>query len=235
MRVWETKSGYCIRLILPGRSNVFMLSGNGRNILIDGSAGYKWNKLNENLKSLNIKKIDYLILTHTHFDHAANAARIKSEYGAKIMVNLREAILLERGENIMPKGTIFITRFIINYIAPFLSNMFNYEGCSTDTLVDNRFDLTELGFNAYVLHTPGHSPGSQSLIIEDEIALTGDAMFGIFSGSIFPPFADNEDEMIKSWGKLLETNCNIFLPSHGTSNSRILVMKEFEKRSNNKS
>ena len=235
MKVWQTKSGYCIRLVLPGRSNVFMLSANGRNILIDGCAGYKWNKLKENLKSLNIESIDYLILTHTHFDHAANAARIKREYGAKILVNLREAVYLERGENMMTKGTIFFTRFMVNHIVPLLSGRLNYEACHSDVVVDQRFDLTEWGFNAYILHTPGHSPGSQSVIIDDEIALTGDAMFGIFPGSVFPPFADNEAEMIKSWGKLLETNCSIFLPSHGTPNSRVLVMKEFEKRSNNKS
>jgi glyoxylase-like metal-dependent hydrolase (beta-lactamase superfamily II) len=231
MKVWKTKSGYFIRLVLPGRSNVFMLSGNGKNILIDGSAGYKWNNLKKNLKFLNIEKIDYLILTHTHFDHAANAARIKREYGARIIVNLREAIYLEHGENMKPKGTIFISRFMVEHFVPLISTSLNYEGCSIDVLVDQHFDLTELGFNAYVLHTPGHSPGSQSLIIDDEIALTGDAMFGVFPGSVFPPFADNNDELIKSWGKLLETNCNIFIPSHGTPNSRVLVMKEFEKRS----
>ena len=36
---------------------------------------------------------------------------------------------------------------------------------------------------------------------------------------------DNEDseQMIKSWGKQLETICSIFLPSHGTANTRSLV------------
>ena len=48
------------------------------------------------------------------------------------------------------------------------------------SLVDQYFDMKALGFNGYILHTPGHSPGSQSIIIDNEIALAGDSMFGIF-------------------------------------------------------
>lgn len=231
MKEWLTKSGYSIKCILPGRSNVFLLSANDKNILIDGSPGYKWNNLKKNLKAINISRLDYLILTHTHYDHAENAARIKREYGAKVIVNEREAKYLERGENTMPHGTIFFTRFVVNYIVPLISSRFNYEACRSDILIDRYFDLKELGFNGYILHTPGHSPGSQSIIIDDEIAIAGDSMFGIFPGSIFPPFADNEDELIRSWGKLIETKCNIYLPSHGTANSRNLVIRDFQKRS----
>jgi glyoxylase-like metal-dependent hydrolase (beta-lactamase superfamily II) len=159
-KVWNSKSGYSISCILPGRSNVFLLSSGTKNILIDTSPGYKWKKLKARLEALGIKKLDYLILTHTHYDHAENASKIKTEFDAKVI---------------------------------------------------------------------GHSPGSQSVIIDDEICLTGDAMFGIFPGSIFPPFADNEYDMIKSWGKLLHTGCSIFLPSHGTANKVELVKKEYEK------
>jgi glyoxylase-like metal-dependent hydrolase (beta-lactamase superfamily II) len=232
---WHTKSGYTVKCILQGRSNVFLLSGTDKNILIDGSPGYKWNNLKVALKAQGLYKIDYLILTHSHYDHAENAARIKREYGAKVIVNEREAACLEQGKNILPHGTVFISRFIINHIAPHLSERLNYEGCRADILVDQHFDLKELGFNCYILHTPGHSPGSQSIIIDDEIALTGDAMFGVFPGSIFPPFAENEDELIKSWGRLLATNCSVFIPAHGTPDSRNLVKREFEKRKNKNS
>jgi glyoxylase-like metal-dependent hydrolase (beta-lactamase superfamily II) len=82
-----------------------------------------------------------------------------------------------------------------------------------------------MGFNAYILHTPGHSSGSVSIIVDDEIALVGDTMFGIFPWSVFPPFADDVKQMTESWGKLLETNCRLFLPGHGTANKRSLVQK----------
>jgi hydroxyacylglutathione hydrolase len=231
MNEWHTKSGYIVSCIMPGRSNVFLLSGNGRNILIDTSPSYKWIRLKKRLHKLKISNIDLLILTHTHFDHAGNTSKIKMEFGAVVIVNKEEAPYLQRGENSQVHGTVFITRFLVNTLAPIYLSKQNYEPCRPDILTDQRFDLLNYGYNAYIIHTPGHSAGSQSLIIDDEIALTGDAMFGVFPGSIFPPFADNEIELISSWGKLLYTNCSLFLPSHGTANSRELLKREYSKRS----
>jgi hydroxyacylglutathione hydrolase len=230
MNIWHTRCGYSVTTVLRGRSNVFLLAGNGMNILIDTSPGYKWKKLITSLKKLSIKNIDLLILTHTHFDHAANAKRIKDEFGAKVIVNKRESDFLMKGENPMIHGTVAPFRFLVRLIAPIILKKIKYEGCGSDILVDHKLDLKEYGLNAYILHTPGHSVGSQSIIVDDELALAGDSMFGIFPGSIFPPFADNEDEMISSWGMLLQTNCRLFLPSHGTSNSRELVLKNYKKR-----
>jgi hydroxyacylglutathione hydrolase len=231
MRIFHTKSGYTVSNILPGRSNVFLLSDGCKNILIDTSPGNKWEKLKKTLTSLNIRKIHYLILTHTHYDHAGNSAKLKSEYEAIIIVNKREAEYLENGKTSLVNGTVLFTRLIVKKLFPILAPKLNYEPCQPDILVDQRFDLFDFGFNAYILHTPGHSPGSQSVIIDDEIALAGDSMFGVFPGSIFPPFADKEDQLITSWGKLLETNCHSFFPSHGTPNKRELVQREYKKRS----
>jgi len=230
MKIWHTKSGYTISCILSGRSNVFLITGNGKNILIDTSAGYKWGKLKKALDKINIRKIDFLILTHTHFDHAANASNLKSMYGATVIVNKREADYLENGRNPLAHGTISITRLLTNKLSLAIFAKLNYKPCLPDILVDQDFNLQKLGYNIYILFTPGHSPGSQSVIVDDEIALAGDSMFGVFPGSVFPPWAENVDEMIRSWGKLLETNCTLFLPSHGTANSRELLQSEYFKK-----
>jgi hydroxyacylglutathione hydrolase len=227
MNVWHTKSGYTIFCILSGRSNVFLLSGNGRNILIDTSPSHKWKRLKKRLCALKIRNIDFLIITHTHFDHAGNAAKIKRVFCAEVIVNKEEAGYLIRGENIIPRGTNIFTRFIVNILVPALKIKLSFEPCQPDIITDKRFDLQPYGINAYILHTPGHSLGSQSVIIDDEIALTGDAMFGVFPGSVFPPFADKKDELIASWAKLLETKCFLYLPSHGTVNSRELLQREY--------
>lgn len=230
MNTWQTKSGYKIYCILPGRSNVFLLSGNGINILVDTSPGNKWHKLKASLEKINITNIDFLVLTHTHFDHAANAKRIKDEFGAKVIVNKLEYDYLLKGENPMIHGTIKMQRFVVKILAPIILKRRIYEGCLPDILVNQRLDLSEFGLNAYILHTPGHSPGSQSVIVDNEIALTGDAMFGVFPGSVFPPFASNESDLLESWSKLLDSNCLLFLPSHGTANPRNLVLKDYRKR-----
>jgi hydroxyacylglutathione hydrolase len=67
----------------------------------------------------------------------------------------------------------------------FLSK-FRYATCQYDYLVDSTFNLRKIGFNAYVMHTPGHTNGSMSIIIDDIVAIVGDTMFGVFKWSVFP-------------------------------------------------
>lgn len=230
MRVITTNRNSAIRCILQNRSNVFLLSANGRNILVDTSSGKEWPELKKRLKSLKIEKIDLLILTHTHYDHAANAAGIKKEFGATVVVNQREVSYLERGENPVPNGTNFLTRFMVNRFGKKYLSKAKYEPCLPDVIVGQALDLKGYGLDAYILHTPGHSPGSQSVIVDNEIAIVGDAMFGVFPGSVFPPYAENVNELILSWGKLLETGCRLFLPSHGMPDKADLLKREYEKR-----
>ncbi|MEI6091898.1 MAG: hypothetical protein WCR42_15690 [bacterium] len=68
------------------------------------------------------------------------------------------------------------------------------------------------------------------MVVDDEIAIVGDAMFGVFPWSVFPPFATDIPQMVESWGKLLDTNCQTFIPAHGTANSRKLLMEEYNKK-----
>lgn len=197
------------------------------NILVDTSVRQLWNFLEMRLKNLGIHQVDYLILTHTHFDHASNASRIKEMYGARIIVHQEEAGYLATGKNILINGTNRFTRQLISLMKG-MNPHITYMPCPYDILVDSGMDLKEDGLHLFLLHTPGHSPGSVSVIVDDEIALVGDAMFGVFKESIFPPFALDVRQMIQSWGKLLETKCNWFMPSHGSANTRELVQNEYE-------
>jgi hydroxyacylglutathione hydrolase len=230
MKTWETKSGYIIIQLLSGRSNVFLLTDGVKNILIDTSSSFLWNTLDKRLKKLNISTIDLLILTHSHFDHAANANRIKKIYKSSVIIHQNEAENLVTGRNPATSGTNFVTRFLAGTLSRPWMSFLNYEPCTYDFTVDKRRELSDFGFNAYILHTPGHTTGSMSIIVDDEIALVGDCMFGIMRSSVFPPYALNPKEMINSWGRLLETDCSLFLPSHGSANTRSLVQKDYNKR-----
>jgi hydroxyacylglutathione hydrolase len=234
MKEWVTKSGYKVIRILSGRSNVFLLTNGKINILVDTSVSRLWPKLQRQLDKLNIKTIDYLILTHAHFDHAANANKIKAKYKSTVIIHKDDAICLSKGDAIIPKGTTFITKPMVNMLSKFISpSLIKFEPCMPDIIVDSDYKLNEIGFNAYLTHTPGHTNGSLSVIIDDEIAIVGDTMFGVFKWSVFPPFSADKDLMIKSWGRLLETNCSLFMPSHGTENSRSLVQNDYNRRIKN--
>jgi glyoxylase-like metal-dependent hydrolase (beta-lactamase superfamily II) len=198
-------------------------------ILIDTGRKNKLNRIVAQTKKLHIDNIDALILTHTHFDHAENASIISKRYEAKIIVHQAEAASLMTGDSLLPEGSIFITKLLISLLGKKLQPLFAYQAAHPDILVKERMNLNEFGFNAFIMHTPGHSPGSISVTIDNEIAIVGDALFGLFRNSVFPPFADDLKQMVLSWGKLLETECTSFLPGHGTEKNRGLLQKQFEK------
>ena len=225
----KTKSGYNIIQVLNRRSNVFLLTNGEKNILIDSSIKSEWRKLDKRLKELEINHIDCLILTHTHFDHAGNAFNIKSKFNSKVIVQKSGAKYIKSGDNIIPGGTNIFTRTLLFLFAKKVFPKLRYEPCVYDLLVDSFLDLKEFGFNAYIVKTPGHTVDSMSVVVDDEIALVGDTMFGVFKWSVLPPYANDVEQMIKSWGLLLKTNCSLFVPSHGTANSRKLVQMNYDK------
>jgi hydroxyacylglutathione hydrolase len=225
----ETKSGYKIIPVLTRRSNVFLLTNGKQNILVDTSVKSEWRKLEKRLKDLEISHIDCLILTHTHFDHAGNAFNIKRKFNPKVFVQKSGEEFLSSGDNIIPEGTNIFTRTLLFLFAKKVFPKLRYAPCDNDLLVDSFLDLKEFGFNAYIISTPGHTADSVSIVVDDEIAFVGDTMFGVFKWSVLPPYANDVEEIIKSWGLLLETNCSLFVPSHGTANSRKLVQKNYDK------
>jgi hydroxyacylglutathione hydrolase len=234
MNSWLTNKGTAIYQILGGRSNVFLLSKNNKFLLIDTSTKNNWNNLEKKIDTFITvnETLEALILTHVHFDHAENASKIKNKYKAKIIVHEIESNLLRAGKNALAGGAFPITGFLFNFLngIRFL-DLIHFEPSEFDIAVSDNFHLAGFGFNAYTIHTPGHTSGSTSVIVDDEIAVAGDALFGVFKNSVFSPWASNTELMIKSWKILLDTNCNLYLPSHGASIKRPLLMKQYEKYS----
>lgn len=186
MKKWNTKSGYKILQISGIRSNVFLLTNNVNNILVDTSISSEWNSIQKRLKKLNVTNIDYLILTHAHIDHASNANRIKNKFNASVVIHKDEAEYLEKGDFIIPEGTNIFTKSIVNIIRKIIPPSFlKYEPCKPDIIFDSCYDLNDIGFNGYLLHTPGHTRGSISLIVDDEFAIVGDGLFGMFKTQFF--------------------------------------------------
>jgi hydroxyacylglutathione hydrolase len=229
MKTWRTSHGYSIIQVLKGRSNAFILANTKYNLLVDTGPARKRKSLGRNLDKLGIHRIDLLILTHAHFDHAGNAAWIKEKYGSPILVHNAEAASLQNGISDMVLGTMLYSRLLVKFIGRLARFAMRFQACQPDILSGDQYDLQPFGFNAFVMNTPGHTEGSQSVVVDHEIALVGDTMFGVFRNSIFPPFANDKDLLCKSWYRLLETGCKLYLPSHGTANSRKLVMHEYNR------
>lgn len=203
-------------------------------MLVDAGRENKWKSLGNRLEKLGVTadSLAGLILTHSHFDHAENAAAIKAKFKTKIVIHREEADHLMRGENPLIHGTTIVTGLMTDLVGEkLLLPCLRYQPASVDIQVDERYDLQGLGFDGFIIHTPGHSPGSMSVVVGNEIAIVGDAMFGVFKESVFPPFADDAKLMVKSWEALLQTGCSLFLPAHGWERSRELLQRQYEKYS----
>ncbi|MCZ3365205.1 MULTISPECIES: MBL fold metallo-hydrolase [Methanobacterium] len=229
MKTWDTKN-CTIYQLLEGRSNSFLINSQNNYILIDTGRANSWEKLSNKIDEiLGKNKLSCLILTHTHFDHVENAAKINEKYKSIIIVHQSESEYIMLGNSPLPKGSNLATGFMTEVLGKKLESRYQYEKVNPDINVDEKYDLIDFGFNSYIIHTPGHSKGSISIIIDHEVAVVGDAMFRVFGNSIYPPFADDPDTMVKSWNKLINTNCDLFLPGHGKEISRKLLESQYEK------
>jgi glyoxylase-like metal-dependent hydrolase (beta-lactamase superfamily II) len=230
VKKYNTSGGIVIQEVVAGRSNVFLVSKGNHHLLFDTSTKKYRNRLINNLDEMGISSIDILVLSHSHFDHVGSAAIIRQRYQAKVMIHEKEAAYLRQGYCPPPPGTMLFSRLLIDLFADKLDSWFHYDPCKPDIQVDDSYDFNIVGLNARLIHTPGHSPGMTSMIVDNEIALVGDAIFGIFPGSVFPPFAEDEPLLVESWKRLLDTGCRIYLPAHGRSVSRELLENCYLKK-----
>jgi hydroxyacylglutathione hydrolase len=231
MNHWTTKNGYKIFQVLSGRGNVYLISAKKHNILIDTGKTNKFKAIVDNIEQLDLKdkSVSFLILTHTHFDHCQNAASLKEYFKCKIVVSEAAKEWTKNGYTPLPDGTVLFSKIISGLGKTIGNKKFGYTVFEPDTFLSG--DMTTLipTLDIQIIETKGHSEDSVSILVDDEIALVGDAMFGIFRDSVFPPFANSTSDMIKSWGKLLDTGCSTFLPGHGRAISNELLEQQYEK------
>jgi glyoxylase-like metal-dependent hydrolase (beta-lactamase superfamily II) len=231
--MWKTKHGITVYQLLGGRSNVFLVSNPAASLLVDTSWKHARPRLQASLDGFGFnhgRSLSALFLTHAHFDHAENVAWVHERYQPHLIIQEAEAGFLRTGDSPLPAGTNSYTRFLLSRFGKFARSFTRYPPACPEITFADRMDLRDLGFDGYLLHTPGHTKGSSSLIVSDEIAIVGDTMHSVFPNSAYPPFADETRLLIESWKKLLDTGCMTFLPSHGKAINRMLLEREFFKR-----
>jgi len=227
----DTGKGTSIYTLTPARCNIYVVSRHNRVILIDTGIFFDRSRIAHAITRRGLGP-EVLALQPTHFDHAGNAGWLAGEYGAEVVVKEAESDLLARGDTPIPSGTYPLTKGIVT-IGRKIALAFKYDPCTADHIFGDTFDLNRFGINGYVLHTPGHSPGGATTIIDDLVAIAGDSIIGTMPGSPFPPFADDVDELMRSWKKLLDTRCHTILPGHGRPVSREQLKVEYDRRSLN--
>jgi len=227
MNVMKTQKGSQIYQILSGKNNVYLVHSGADWILVDSGLSRFYPKLKHRLQKLLPPKAPLsLFLTHTHYDHTQNAHALKEDFNCRIIVSKQENEFTKLGRSPLPKGTNLFAKLVVFLGESVGKSQTGFAPFQSDIVVDKDSHFSS---SVKIILTPGHTIGSQSLIVDDELAFVGDAMFGVFKNSIFPPFADDIPTMIQSWKKLQNSGCDVFYPGHGRKINKSELSKEMKK------
>ena len=141
-----------------GGVNCYLVKTGDGFILID--TGYSRNRrdLEKLLEGAGCRpgNLKLILLTHGDFDHIGNAAYLRQKYTSKIAMHPLEAPAAENGHMLMSRKTrSFLARAIFSLMRLNKSGRFK-----PDLPLEEGVNLSPYGFDARVVHIPGHSLGS---------------------------------------------------------------------------
>lgn len=154
-------------------SNAFLITGKKLALIDTGSPKETPALLGAIGKAgVNVQDLSLIIHTHAHFDHCGCTADLQRTTGALVAIHQSDSQAFSEGTNapIIPinlTGKLFM---------PFMK--VKYETTKTDIVMDDELDLHSYGLDGKVVATPGHTPGSISILLDSGEAIVGDLLGG---------------------------------------------------------
>jgi hydroxyacylglutathione hydrolase len=233
----SSNSVYGVKL---GWTRCYLLKCTGGYLLIDTDYERYYALFEKKLAGLGIATSDikYLLLTHHHDDHAGFAAELVRRTGCKVIAHRNSVSALEEGKNedadIKPANRRL--RIVLSFYWTFY-RLFHEEWkfppvrlAEKDIVIDGYNDsfLKEIGIDGVILHTPGHTRDSISVLLSDGSAFVGDAAMNFlrWTGMGHRPIViEDINTVYESWRKLRERGARVIYPAHGRPFSAIKLEK----------
>ncbi len=187
--------------------NVYLVEDDDKLILIDTGLPRSDRKIVKTIEELGRKPTDVstIVVTHFHIDHVGSLRKMKNTTGAKVAVHEADADYVA-GKRAPPKPKNLMMRALGSVVkaAPVEPDMRLKDGDKVGRLL--------------VIHTPGHSEGSISLLDnERKVMFAGDAVRYVNGKVQGPPprFTPDGAKAKESIGKIAAFDFDIMLSGHG--------------------
>jgi glyoxylase-like metal-dependent hydrolase (beta-lactamase superfamily II) len=153
--------------------------------------------------------VSLIVISHSHPDHAADAAPLKRLVGAPIAMNFAEIKYVDGSERCPTTPNGLAGRLFLKTPLPHLQ----FESFKPDLNVDREFDLKPYGVEATIFPTGGHTPGHLAIYVPStgellaiDLIAGGIGIGGILlhGRAIWPPFHENIPEVFESLRRLLK-------------------------------
>jgi glyoxylase-like metal-dependent hydrolase (beta-lactamase superfamily II) len=177
-------------------TNYWVISAGTTRLLVDlgwpGSMGMM--RANLNRMDVPLQEIRYALATHYHIDHAGLGQELKQAGVPLLVLNVQVSAIPLMKTWIKPQD---------NYVEISLHDNV------TITCAESRSLLERIGIPGEIIHTPGHSDDSVSLLLNDGSVFTGDLTHPAFIGVEDPAVVN------ASWQLLRERGATRVYPGHG--------------------
>jgi len=203
--------------------NCYIIHNEDSFIMVDSGFSFYRKAVNEALIDAGCRpgELKLVIITHGDTDHTGNCIFLREKYDAKIAVHPVEAKTLETGDMLINRKT---RRSFLLRAGFAMSRLLMRGKFKADIFLADGEDLSPYGLNARVIHTPGHTIGSISILTAE-----GDFFCGDFLSNNKMPkvnsLVDDPAEMAASLSKMKSLDIRKIYPGHGQA----FTMEEFLK------
>lgn len=207
--------------------NCYLVKVSNGYFLIDSGYSSGRNEIEKELGSAGCKPGDLklIIVTHGDSDHAGNCAYLREKYGARIAIHRGELDAVETGNPALNKKIGHDLKGIAIRLLLFFFKLKKSDRFEPDLFLEDGDNLNEYGFNAEVLHLPGHSNGSIGVLTASGDLFCGDLLKN--SGKPAPNFALDPVGFRTSIERLRGLTITTVYPGHGKPFPMKLFLRQY--------
>ena len=196
-------------------SQVYLVQANSTLILIDAGAGLSVDRILANVLFHNFdpQAIRWLLLTHTHADHAGGAAELKA-----IIHGLRVAVSADSADWLRDGNEQLISLNKAQEFGLYYPPDYRFQACDVDIELHDSQQLSLEDLRVNVISSPGHCRGHMSFMIETEgkrALFSGDAIFPNGKILLQDIWDCNLHESLRSVERLADLHVNHLFAGHG--------------------